>query len=351
MIDVAQSGMYVGDCRALLRQLPEACVQTCVTSPPYWGLRDYEADGQIGLEATPEEYVANIVEVFTDVYRVLRDDGTLWLNMGDCYAQGGRGSIGHNSTISGSQRNQQASARARRLLGRTVPPGYKPKDLIGQPWMVAFALRAAGWHLRCDIVWHKPNPMPESVTDRPTKSHEYLFLLSKRERYYYDHEAIREPVTGGAKPRGHGVNPKARANAAGSKQNASYAKAISGYRSGNRKRSNRAENGGIGDSHARQATGVPWEDVDGMRNKRSVWTVASEPYSGAHFATFPSRLIEPCILAGSRVGDLVLDPFFGSGTTGAVAEKHGRRWVGFDINPEYQKQQRERTAQRSIAFP
>jgi DNA modification methylase len=349
VIDIAHSGHYVGDCRELLRELPDGCVQTCITSPPYWGLRDYGVDGQLGLEASPEEYVERIVEVFRDVRRVLRDDGTLWLNLGDCYAHDNRGStVGVNSTINAEDQHVEAQRAFNRRGGK--PAGYKHKDLIGQPWMVAFALRVDGWYLRADIIWHKLNPQPESVTDRPTKTHEYLFLLSKSERYYYNAAAIREPVTGGAKPRGHGVNPKAEANAAGSRQNASFSRATSSYKSGNKSRSNRADHGGISDHNARQGFGVPWEDTDGFRNRRSVWTTISEPYKGAHFATFPPALIEPCVLAGSRVGDIVLDPFFGSGTTGAVAEKHGRRWIGFDLNPEYEKLQKERTAQRSLVF-
>jgi DNA modification methylase len=348
MIDVARSGHYVGDCRALLREMPDACVQTCVTSPPYWGLRDYGADGQIGLEESPEAYVEQLVEVFREVRRTLRDDGTLWLNLGDSYAHDNRGGHSGASAALDGRRNAGATHRAADARGGK-PRGYKHKDLIGQPWMVAFALRADGWYLRADIIWHKANPMPESVTDRPTKAHEYLFLFAKSERYYYDAAAVREPLTGGAKPRGHGVNPKAAANAVGSKQNSSYSAAISGYRAGNTKRN--IASGSEGDRPSDHlGRGVPWEDTDGLRNRRSVWTTTSQPYAGAHFATFPPALIEPCVLAGSRVGDIVLDPFFGSGTTGAVAEKHGRRWIGFDINPEYSELAKERTAQRSLVF-
>lgn len=347
MIDISKSGQYVGDCRELLKELPDGCVQTCVTSPPYWGLRDYGVNGQIGLEETPDEYVIGLVGVFADVHRVLRDDGTLWLNLGDCYAHDNRGGHVGSSSVMKGRRNAGAAHHAAEARGGK-PRGYKPKDLIGQPWMVAFALRAHGWYLRADIIWHKANPMPESVTDRPTKSHEYLFLLSKSERYYYDAAAVRERITGGAKARGEGVNPKASANEPGSRQNASFSAAISGYKAGNKTRSNRADHGGVDDRNARQAFGVPWEDTDGLRNRRSVWTTTSQPYSGAHFATFPPALIEPCILAGAPPGGLVLDPFFGSGTTGEVAEKHGRRWIGFDINPAYEQLQKERTAQRSL---
>ncbi len=350
-IDIAKSGHYVGDCRELLKQLPDACVQTCITSPPYWGLRDYGEVEQIGLEETPEKYVDELVCVFREVHRVLRDDGTLWLNLGDTYSQGGRGGIGARSTLLGGRHNQNESRSAREKLGRARPQGYKPKDLLGLPWMVAFALRADGWYLRADIVWHKPNPMPEAVTDRPTKAHEYIFLLAKSERYYYDGDAVREPVTGGAKPRGSGVNAKAELDEPGSRQNTSWSGSVSAVgrrrrRSGNKERKYRADHGGSQDSTAHQAFGVPWEDTNGLRNRRSVWTVQSHCYHGAHFATFPPKLIEPCVLAGSRPRDIVLDPFFGSGTTGEVAEKHGRRWIGFDLG--YETLAKTRTAQRSM---
>ncbi len=312
-IDTAVSSHYVGDCRTLLRDLPDACVQTCVTSPPYWGLRDYGNPGQIGLEPTPELYVAALVEVFREVRRVLRDDGTLWLNLGDSYASaaGGydeSGSVGATSDGRISRKTQAAVVAHR---GRKPPSGLKPKDLVGIPWMTAFALRADGWYLRSDIIWSKPNPMPESVTDRPTKAHEYLFLLTKSERYHYDAEAIAERAVSESRPRDMTAVKSARSTP--------------------------------GAPHA----GTLGEN-DGSRNKRSVWTVASQPYDGAHFATFPPKLIEPCILAGSRPGDLVLDPFFGSGTTGEVAEKHGRRWIGFDLG--YEDLAKERTAQRSLVL-
>lgn len=321
MIDVSQSGHYVGDCRALLKQMPDACVQACITSPPYWGLRDYGVDGQLGLEQSPSEYVANMVGVFREVRRVLRDDGTLWLNLGDSYASiaGGYDETGsRGSTACIGAKTQAAVLKGRRRL---PPNGLKPKDLVGIPWMVAFALREDGWYLRCDVIWHKPNPMPESVADRPTKAHEYVFLLSKSEHYLYDIDAIREPHT--SDPRKHkpgGVRPE---KAAGP-----------------------LDRGGAS-QWERQRTGEDSYHPLG-RNKRSVWTVATQPYEGAHFATFPPSLIEPCVLAGSRPGDVVLDPFFGSGTTGEVAEKHGRRWIGFDLNGEYQQLQKERTAQRSL---
>lgn len=333
-IDATTSGHYVGDCRALLAQLPDACVQTCITSPPYWALRDYGCDGQLGLEETPEQFVSTMVEVFRGVHRALRYDGTLWLNLGDCFAGGGRGGYaGSKSTLDGSTDGQDQSRFARRggpnmrgsqkAVGlheaarqdgavsrawQKPPPGYKQKDLVGIPWMVAFALRADGWFLRSDIIWHKPNPMPESVTDRPTKAHEYLFLLSKSTRYYYDANAIREPQ----KTRGERHEGR------------------SGYRDGHPSKVTRTAN-----QRRLHPLGA---------NKRSVWSVPVGRYKGAHFATFPPNLIKPCILAGSREGDVVLDPFFGSGTTGALAEQLGRRWIGFDINPAYEALQRERIA-------
>lgn len=289
-------------------------------SPPYWGLRSYLADDhpmkplEIGSEATPDEYVASLVGVFREVRRVLRDDGTLWLNLGDSYATNpgnGRGGEGSGLTKGGKAPHRSGMDKTQ--------IGLKPKDLIGVPWLVAFALRSDGWWLRQDIIWSKPNPMPESVADRCTKAHEYLFLLSKSERYYYDADAVAEPYTAGTIARCGGAEERAhnhRRGALGKHQGTLNV------------------NGGM--------------DPNGKRNRRSVWTVASQPYDGAHFATFPPKLIEPCILAGSRPGDLVLDPFFGSGTTGQVAEKHGRRWIGFDLG--YERLAKERTAQRSLAL-
>jgi len=291
-------------------------------------LQQYFCPAEIGLEATPDAYVQQMVTVFREVRRVLKDDGTVWLNLGDSYAGSGKGGNpdeGKQATNKGSQSigllygkvgDTARRAAVTNVTRKTWEIGAKPKDLLGIPWRVAFALQADGWYLRSDIVWHKPNPMPESVTDRPTKSHEYLFLLAKSERYYYDAEAIKEPVTGTAHARGNGVNPKAAANAAGNKQNASFSKAVSGL--------------------------VEW------RNKRSVWTVPSQPFHGAHFATMPEKLVEPCILAGSRPGDLVFDPFLGSGTVGAVAERLGRRWAGTDLNPTYHALAKKRTAQRGL---
>jgi DNA modification methylase len=369
MIDPTVSAYYVGDCRKLLRQLPDECVQTCITSPPYWGLRDYDTRGQIGLEATPEKYVKVLVAVFEEVWRVLKDDGTLWLNLGDCYANGKLGRSDEDEASLRRRNQHYGTAKAPKAVARGAASGsarravgLKPKDLVGIPWAVAFALRDAGWYLRMDNIWSKPNPMPESVTDRTTKSHEYLFHFAKSASYYYNADAIREPqATLGERhvgkagyrdghPSKGGITERSLHPLGGNKRSVweHDEEPARAYRSGNKVRSQRSENGGNRDRNTNQTFGVPWEDEDGRRNKHSVWTVTPVPYSGAHFATFPPALIEPCVLACSRPGDLVLDPFFGSGTTGEVAEKHERRWIGFDISPKYAEIARERTAQRSL---
>lgn len=307
MIEILQ-----GDCIERLRAMPDESVQCCVTSPPYFGLRDYGMEGQIGLEATPDAYVAKLVEVFAEVWRVLRDDGTLWLNLGDSYSGGGRG----NYDIVSSNKGNAAS----RGLGRPVIDGLKPKDLIGIPWRVAFALQAAGWYLRQDIIWHKPNPMPESVTDRCTKAHEYIFLLTKSARYFYDHEAVKEPCESGPSDIKKMLESKERIGGKHKELIDPLSKASSATNIGQKR-----------------SVGSP----DG-RNKRSVWTVGTQPYAEAHFATFPTDLIKPCILAGTRPGDVVLDPFGGSGTTGMVALELSRRAVLIELNPEYVKLCHER---------
>jgi DNA modification methylase len=345
----------------LLLEFPSESVQCCVTSPPYWGLRDYgtatweggdegcehkktdgdrtdrpwgllhpanqerhqnkepnykticgkcgakRIDSQIGLEETPEQYVTKMVEVFREVRRVLKKDGTLWMNLGDSYANGLGGPPSLSSTLNGG-RGVGPNEKLAQLkpLRKGTAQGLKPKDLCGIPWRVAFALQSDGWYLRSDIIWSKPNPMPESVTDRPTKAHEYLFLLSKNERYYYDAEAIREPHS---EPwRGQGEHE-----------------------------SSTPHSGRLDDPNKEQAAftvAVRKYNPDG-RNKRSVWTVPTEPYAEAHFATFPPDLIKPCILAGTKPGDLVLDPFAGSGTTGAVALELGRKAILIELNPVY----------------
>ena len=313
-----------GDCTKVLATLPDASVQCCVTSPPYWGLRDYGADSQLGLEATPEEYVANMVAVFREVRRVLRDDGTLWLNLGDSYA-----SIGHKKSNSGYGTSGLSGGIAQKhfpLSHENNGDGLKNKDLVGIPWRVAFALQADGWWLRQDIIWHKPNPMPESVTDRCTKAHEYIFLLTKSARYFYDSDAVKEPVS-----------------------EVSLKRAEYGWDC-DRPSTKNASMGGDG-IHT-EKMGTRFVNPTG-RNKRSVWTISTKPYRGAHFATFPPDLIEPCILAGSATDALVLDPFSGAGTTGVVSVQHGRRYIGIELNPDYLEMSRKRIqlARDSITTP
>lgn len=296
---MTETHIIQGDCREVLRRGPADSVQCCITSPPYWGLRDYGVSGQLGLEPTPEAYVANMVEVFRAVRRVLRADGTLWLNLGDSYSNigkwGGSSSGKHATALHASH------ATSSQAHGGTID-GLKPKDLVGIPWRVALALQADGWYLRSDIIWAKNNPMPESVRDRPTKAHEYVFLLTKSERYFYDHEAIKED-------------------------------AVSNHPAGNKKH----KYVGTGDrKHATKEgliklAGVEWK----KRNARSVWTINTKPFKEAHFAVFPEELARRCILAGSKPGDMVLDPFHGAGTSGLVAEQLGRGYVGIELNPEY----------------
>ena len=313
----------IGDCRDTMRRWAQQGVkaQMCVTSPPYFGLRDYGHPGQIGLEPTPEAYIAEMVEVFRCVRDVLADDGTLWLNIGDSYAGGNMGGSWREGSAraDGDVRDDGHSRRNRN--GNGAVSGCKPKDLIGIPWMLAFALRADGWYLRQDIIWHKPNPMPESVRDRCTKAHEYIFLMSKSERYYFDAEAVQEPASDNL------VSAARRARADFSTVGT---KAIQGT--------------GFGQS----GKGLNAEHKSETRNRRSVWTVATRPYSGAHFAVFPPALIEPCILAGSRLGEIVLDPFMGSGTTAQVAQQLGRQYIGCELNPQYLSLQHERTAQQAL---
>lgn len=297
----------IGDALAVLRTLEADRFQTCVTSPPYWGLRDYDHVDQLGREPTPDEYVARLVQIMREVRRVLRPDGTLWLNLGDSYV-----------TRWGSQRKSRAGLgdAARKRSGR-VPAGMKEKDLAGIPWMVAFALRADGWWLRQDVIWAKPNPVPEPVKDRCTRAHEYLFMLTRSQNYFYDADAIREPH---ASAYSHDVIK--RAGGAGGVRPAgnNFSKAR-----------RRADGTGTPRSRAERAALLNPKG----RNKRSVWTINTQPYRGAHFAVFPPALVEPCILAGSRPGDEVLDPFFGSGTVGEVAARLGRRWLGVELQPSY----------------
>lgn len=401
--DDGQAKFFLGDALEVLREMESESVHCVVTSPPYWGLRDYGVEGQMGLEETPDQFLDGMTAVFEEVRRVLRREGTLWLNIGDSYCTKQRGSDEgwdkSRLTNPGTVQKMQSAA-----LRPKLPPsqiGMKAKDLIGMPWMLAFALRAAGWYLRSEIIWHKPNPMPESISDRPTKAHEQIFLLARRERYFYDAEAIREPVSGGAHARGDGVNPKS----------AEYSK-------------DEAER-----AFARRRETVPQPRQNAsfsgavnllttMRNKRDVWSVATEPYPEAHFATFPESLIEPCILAGTsekgccaecgapleRVVEVVdvhgvlgasyhdhsddlgrgqrgvptaataperrtlrwkrtcdhtaagtvpctvLDPFIGSGTTAAVAKRLGRSAIGIALNPEYLELARKRVQQMGLVL-
>jgi len=363
-----------GDCLLLLSMLPSGSVNTCVTSPPYWGLRDYgtakweggdpacdhrsptmregrnedraklagsdstnsaqlllahrsgcgkcgaiKIDSQLGLESTPAGYVEKMVAVFREVRRVLRDDGTLWLNLGDSYAGGGnyRG-VNSEETLSAKQRSNGGARGVSQLLGSAGKEyGLAPKNLVGIPWRVAFALQADGWYLRQDIIWHKPNPMPESVRDRCTKAHEYLFLLAKSERYYFDADAIAEPAS----------YPDDKRRPVGSKG----AWQLDGRE--------QRENGG----------GSPYEHDTTTRNKRSVWTVTTKPFKGAHFATFPPDLIEPCILAGCPASGTVLDPFGGAGTTGVVAQRHGRNAILCELNQDYVEMAEKRIAADRIS--
>jgi len=357
--------VYFGDCRDSMRQMAKdgVKVQMCVTSPPYYGLRDYgtatweggnincghknaeinplkvggftgerlrkqngsenkkylklkeqcpdcgalKKDNQIGNEQTPQQFIDNLVEVFACVWDILAEDGTLWVNLGDSYYnyRPGKGQALNKQTVSSTNQDlpQLCARRGNKL------EGYKEKDLMGMPWRLAFALQDFGWYLRQDIIWHKPNPMPESVTDRCTKSHEYIFLLTKNQKYYFDNKAIQEPVENMGKPRK--------------------------FRDGDSSVTLRNDEGRLY---------IPKED----RNKRSVWTVNVKPYSGAHFAVYPQELIQPCILAGSKVGDIVLDPFFGSGTTGQVAQNLGRQWIGCELNKEYETLQNQRLQQQGL---
>lgn len=379
--------VYWGDCRESMRQMARegVKVQTCITSPPYFGLRDYgtgkwiggdkscshkrdskysdktitghankaltvgdaiykavcpkcgaiREDKQLGLEETPKEFVDAMVEVFACVWDILEDDGTLWLNIGDSYSGSGKGVAG-NLGKKHDERNMEGKH------SKIIPEGTKAKDLIGIPWRLAFALQDFGWYLRQDIIWHKPNPMPESVKDRCTKAHEYIFLLTKKPTYYFDHEAIREnAVTVENRPNGvvrdrvYGYDSK-QAKLRETRNGAVH--------------HDKTRNGAV--QHDERENGAMQQifekKVEEKRNKRDVWTVATKPYAGSHFAVFPTELVEPMVLAGSRVGDIVFDPFFGSGTTGAVAQKLGRQYIGCELNPDYEDLQKERLQQSSF---
>jgi DNA modification methylase len=331
-----QHRVLIGDCIESMRTLPDKSVQMCVTSPPYYGLRDYGMAGQIGLEETPAEFIARLVEVFREVRRVLRNDGTLWVNMGDTYASiaGGYadgGSAGKHDMV--SQATRGAVLRGKR---RAPPMGLKQKDLMGVPWRLAFALQDDGWYLRQDIIWHKPNPMPESTKDRCTKSHEYVFLLSKSPRYYYDHDAIKEPVAQSSIIRmAQDLEQQRGSDRVPGKSNGPM-KAVRSKRDSFKRDDSKREQPFPGQSlgtHRPDREESSWPL--NTRNKRSVWTVPTQGFKGAHFATFPPDLIRPCILAGAPLGGIVLDPFGGAGTTAVVAMQEGRKSILCELNPEY----------------
>jgi DNA modification methylase len=321
MLEPFINKVHCVDCLEGLKLLPDNSIQCVVTSPPYWGLRDYGVTGQLGLEKSPEEYVAKMVEIFREVRRVLKADGTVWLNLGDTYSNG------TNDPLSNRRDKAAVNVTQRRPL-----TGSKPKNLIGIPWRVAFALQADGWYLRQDIIWHKPNPMPESVTDRCTKAHEYIFLLTKFAKYFYNAAAIKEDASESTHSRiSQNLADQIgsfRANG-GNKTNGPMKAVIAG----STRKLAEAGSGITANRSFESALSLKVEKI----NKRSVWTIPTHSFSEAHFATFPEKLIEPCILAGSRVGDIVLDPFMGSGTVGVVAKRYCRNYIGLELNPEYCK--------------
>jgi len=344
------STLYCGDALKLLKEMPDKSVNMCVTSPPYYGLREYGMDGQIGLESTPEEYVEKLVSVFQEVRRVLRNDGTLWLNLGDSYAHSLRQSgPDHAGKLANASKGQIKQGF------KPLPMGFKEKDLVGIPWRVAFALQADGWWLRQDIIWSKPNPMPESVTDRCTKSHEYIFLLSKSAHYYYDAEAIKESASWNTHERQarakienktnptdkiNGIRPHVPSNWDTSKGDGGHGNF---HKDGRRKLGDPGS--GIKNNASFDAAMAVMPDT---RNKRSVWEITTQPYKKAHFATYPEALVQPCILAGCPAGGNVLDIFAGSGTTLSVAKQLNRKSIGIELNPAYCKLCVERVSEISI---
>lgn len=375
--------IYHGDCLEILKQLPDESINCCITSPPYYGLRDYgtgtwiggdpncphkriskyspntitghnqeelvgnvgdaiyktvcplcgavRVDKQIGLEETPEDYIKRLTDVFHEVKRVLKKDGTLWVNIGDTY-----NTSSYHKDEKSSGYGKQGTNRGvyENVVERPKADNCKAKDLIGIPWMLAFALRSDGWYLRQDIIWSKPNPMPEPVKDRCTKSHEYIFLLSKSQHYYFDSEAISEPITESSMKRLSQNLEEQEGSYTPSKGNGNM-KAVFPKFGGNKYGNNDDEKFAI-------YSGKEWQPT-GRRNKRDVWNISVQPTKEAHFATFPEKLVEPCILAGTKEGDVVLDPFFGSGTTGRVAERLGRKWIGIELNEEYIEIAKKRT--------
>lgn len=331
--------IYHGDCREILPQLGPESVQCSVTSPPYWGLRDYDHEAQIGLEATPEAYIENICQVAAGIWHVLKSNGTFWLNLGDSYTSEGR-TMQRNDSLSKNRLKVPTDYRS------PLPNGLKPKDLVGIPWRVAFALQADRWYLRSDIIWSKPNPMPESVTDRPTRSHEFIFLMAKSKRYYYDAAAIAEPATFAApnapnaikSPYGQGFTRRAM-----KKKQEGMIQTSGGFPRKQDMCGSRYA--GFNDRWAASNTNLPL-----TRNKRSVWTVTTKPFSEAHFATFPTELIEPCILAGCPQGGIILDPFVGAGTTLLAAKESNRKAIGIEINEKYCEIATKRLSQEVFNF-
>jgi len=345
---------HFGDCRDTMRAMiaDGVKVQTIVTSPPYWGLRSYLPEGhemkgsEIGSEPTLRDFIATLTEVFDLCRQLLADDGTAWVNMGDSYA-GSWGSQGREysgvAVSALSARQVAASQRKASGTGTIRDAGIKPKDLMGQPWRLAFALQDSGWYLRQDIVWHKPNPMPESIKDRCTKAHEYVFLLSKSERYFYDADAIKTPYSAETKAQSFDTMDFKQRDKYRAPGNVNPAKGQAAYESGAEEHRTKAGLLAYAEK-VRDSGGIP----EGGANRRSVWTIPTEAYPGAHFATFPTALVEPCVLAGSRVGDIVFDPFFGSGTTGQVASRLGRHFIGCELNPDYEPLQRDRLRQPGL---
>ena len=313
-----------------MKGFPDESIDCCVTSPPYYGLRDYGVEGQIGLEETPEQYIARLVDLFREVRRVLKKDGTCWVNLGDSYWGGGWRGAALNEHSGDIQKGSKGTHCGETMPNMKGTVGvYKDKDLVGIPWMFAFAMRADGWYLRQDIIWAKPNPMPESVTDRCTKSHEYIFLFSKSKKYWFDHEAIQEE----ASVQELNGEPKFGGNKYGANDDGHYA-TYSGKEYKPRTKNCMEDGQRPNSMHIRREKGLPDKEYV-VRNKRDVWSVNVQPTKEAHFATYPQKLITPCILDGCRVGGVVLDPFMGSGTTGIVARKLERNFVGIELNPEY----------------
>lgn len=349
MIELPMDKILQGDCLKVLKTLPTESIDCCITSPPYWALRDYGVEGQLGMEKTPEEFIGKLTDIFREVRRVLKKEGTLWLNLGDSYLGGGFGVTSDDAPITGKQATNRGTENieTRKKLGalKRKHETIKQKDMVGIPWMAAFALRADGWYLRQDIIWAKPNPMPESVTDRCTKSHEYIFLMSKSKQYYFDNEAIKEKSAESTLPRMlRGVSED--------HKNVNGAPGQTPHSMNKPRKNYTKEMAGGGTSMLNhngyfKADGSPI-GVLGMRNKRDVWTVMTSPFPEAHFATYPEGLIAPMIKAGCPENGIVLDPFMGVGTTGLVAQKLVRNYIGIELNPEYIKIAEERLKNKPL---